>query len=485
MAKRVIVVGGGISGLAAARAAVETAADAGEGLEVVVYEREACVGGKAQTRRQNGWLTESGPAGYLDDADSAEIMRRLVDAAGLRGDLRTASDAARRRYVVRSGRAREVRPNPIRLVTSGILSLGGAMRLIAEPFVPPARSLHDESVFDFAARRIGKEAAERLVAPMMLGIFAGDARQLSLRSGFPRLAQLEREHGSLVRGMLRRRGARTGGPSGPAGVLTSFRDGIQSLPLQLAARGGFTIRTATAVNSLDRDDTGDWHIRAAGCDGDAHADAVVLASEAWSTARLVAPHAPSSADALAAIFHPPVLAVSLGYPADAAHHFPYGFGCLIPRTEPLRSLGCVWDSALFDGRAPSECVLVRVLLGGTVDPDAAKLTDEAAVSLAVTELRQLFGVHADPIHVRVARWARAIPQYAVGHGDAVAAIEQDVSRLPGLFLAGNALHGIAFAKAAAAGWREGAAAARYALARSSVPHSGDEGRRRAATGTTR
>jgi oxygen-dependent protoporphyrinogen oxidase len=471
VARRVVVVGGGISGLAAAQAAVDTAVAAGERLEVLVLEREPAVGGKAQTRLGHGWLFEGGPAGYLDDPATHDTMERLIDAAGLREQRIEATDAVRHRFVVRGGRAREVRPNPLRLVTGGILTVGGAARLLAEPFVRPKSSDEDESVFDFAMRRIGRQAAERLVAPMMLGIFAGDAHKLSLLGGFPRLAALEREHGSLTRGMLARRHSGGGGPAGPSATLASFREGMQSLPLALARRGGFTTRTATVVEALERGETGDWRLRVSGNGESVRADAVVIAVEAWSAARLLAPHAPSASTLLAALTYPPVLAVSLGFSAAEVRKFPRGFGCLVPRDESLRSLGCVWDSALFPDRAPTGAVLVRVLLGGAVDPSVAELSDADAVAVATDDLRRLFGVRETPVRTHLARWPRAIPQYEVGHPARVRAIDEEIGRLPGLHLAGNALHGIAFSKAAAEGARRGKDAARDALERTGQARS--------------
>lgn len=464
MTRRLVIVGGGISGLAAARAAVETSKRAGSEIEVVVLERDPAVGGKARTRRRNGWLVEGGPAGYLDDPDTAATMQRLVEAAGMEADVMLASDAARRRFVVRKGRAREVKPNPVRLVTAGILGARGAARLLAEPFIRPRSPNGDESVFDFASRRIGQQAAERLVAPMMLGIFAGDARRISLHGAFPRLAALERDHGSLVRGMLARRRESRGGPAGPSGTLTSFREGMQSLAAGLAARGGFKVRTSSTVRSIERAPEGGWMVRSWEQPEPLQADAVVLACEAWAAAELLAPHAPTVATALRGIVYPPVIAVSLGYGPETRSRFPHGFGCLVPRGEGIRSLGCVWDSALFAKRAPADHVLVRVLLGGAVDDTVDSLTDEQALRTAQADVERLFGPGVNPVAHEVVRWARAIPQYAVGHPSVVEQVDQGLGNLPGIFLAGNALHGIAFAKAAAEGWRRGEAAAAHALA---------------------
>jgi oxygen-dependent protoporphyrinogen oxidase len=463
MSPRVVIVGGGISGLAAARAAVEKSRDAGAGIEVVVLERDPAVGGKARTRRRDGWLVEGGPAGFLDDPDTAPTMRRIIAAAAMDADVIAASDAARRRFVARNGRAREVKPNPLRLVSAGVLSPAGAARLLAEPFIRARAAEADESVFDFAARRIGPQAAERLVAPMMLGIFAGDARRISLHGAFPRLAALERDHGSLVRGMLARRRESRGGPSGPSGTLTSFREGMQSLATGLAARGGFVVRTRATVRALASAPGGGWLVTSWEQPEPLHADAVVLACEAWAAGELLAPHAPAAASALGAIAYPPVIAVSLGYGPAVTARFPRGFGCLVPRGEGIRSLGCVWDSALFADRAPANHVLVRVLLGGAVDEGVDALTDEDAFATARADVEKLFAPGEVPVTREVVRWSRAIPQYAVGHPAIVARVSEDIARLPGISIAGNALRGVAFAKAATEGWRCGEAAAQHAL----------------------
>jgi oxygen-dependent protoporphyrinogen oxidase len=463
MDRRIVIVGGGISGLAAARAAVETSQRAGTEIEVVVLERDPAVGGKARTRRRDGWLVEGGPAGYLDDPDTAPTMQRLIAAAGMEGEVIHASDAARRRFIARNGRAREVKANPLSLVTGGVLSPAGAARLLAEPFVRARAAAEDESVFDFAARRIGTQAAERLVAPMMLGIFAGDARRISLHGAFPRLAALERDHGSLVRGMLARRRESRGGPAGPSGTLTSFREGMQSLASGVAARGGFAVRTGTTVHAIEPARTGGWLVRAWEQPEPLRADAVVLACEAWAAAELLAPHAPAVATVLRGIAYPPVIAVSLGYGPETLARFPRGFGCLIPRGEGIRSLGCVWDSAMFAARAPANHVLVRVLLGGAVDESVDSLSDEDALETATADVARLFAPGTRPITREVVRWARAIPQYAVGHPSVVEQVDEGIARLRGLSIAGNALHGVAFAKAATEGWRRGEAAAAHAL----------------------
>lgn len=467
--KRLVIVGGGISGLAAARGAADEAASVGEGIEILVLERESAVGGKAQTLHDGSWLVEAGPTGYLD---AEPAMDRLLSGAGLEQAKLPANKAAARRFIVRGGHMREVSAHPVRFPASGLLGPWGLLRILAEPFIPKrhtGRDAGDESIWDFAARRVGRQAADRLIAPMVLGVFAGDARKLSLAAAFPRLAAIEREHGSLVRGMLARRkgrrpgeGEKRGGPSGPAGWLTSFSEGLQSLPLALAGSGGFIVRTGVEARTVAPRDGG-WEVLTSGDAPPILADAVILSGEPWAMAPLVRDHAPELARALDAIYCPPVTVVALGYGPQTLAKVPQGFGVLIPRGEGYRILGCLWDSHIFPGRSPEGSLLLRVMLGGAVDPEAALLANDELLRLVDQDLSRLFGIQEKPVYHRIVRWERAIPQYELGHLDRVAAIEHELQSRPGLFMAGNALYGISFGKAAATGLARGQEAARWLI----------------------
>ncbi len=458
MVKKLVVVGGGISGLAAARAAVDEAAARGTAIDVTVLERGAAVGGKASSKREGGWLVEGGPAGYLDNEP---VMAGLVESAGMEADLVQASDAAAKRFIVRGGRMRPVDPNPIAFARSGLLSVGGMLRLAAEPLIRPRRNSADESVWDFAARRIGSQAADRLIAPMVLGVFAGDARALSLRSAFPRLGELEDQHGSLVRGMIASRKKNSGGPAGPGGKLTSFRDGLQSFPAALAGSGGFRVRCNAEVEAVIASVAGGWSVRIAG-DGEAlPANALILSGEPWAMASILRPNASEIADQLDAIYCPPVTVMGLGFSGGVLQRMPVGFGVLIPRGEGFRILGSLWETHIFPGRSPEGGLLGRVMIGGAVDPEAAALPDDELLMLVRKDLARLMNLHEQPVYHRIVRWERAIPQYELGHSRRVAEIEAALNDHPGLFIAGNGLYGIAFAKAAAAGAAKGRAAAAW------------------------
>jgi protoporphyrinogen/coproporphyrinogen III oxidase len=453
--RRLVVVGGGIAGIAAAWGARQTAPGIEGGVDIVLLERAEEVGGKARSLSDNGWLLEAGPGGFLGGRPE---MDHLVEASGLRDALVVANPSAARRFLFSGGKLRRVIANPLGLARSGILSAPGLFRLLAEPFISTNRSEVEETVWDFAARRLGAEAADRLVAPMTLGIFAGDARRLSLPAAFPRMNALEREHGSLIRGLIARRGRMRAGP------LTSFRDGMQSLPKSLAARGGFTVRCRADVHGLRSDGTV-WHVMVRGVEPPLEASAVVLAGEPWSMAGLLRVHDSAVSADLDAITCPPVSVVGLGFAPNDAQRVPRGFGVLIPRGEGYRMLGNLWESYLYRERSPEGYLLIRAMYGGAVDPDAGQLPAPELLNLARTEIARLYGFVAPPVFERVAQWPRAIPQYELGHVDRVRRIERGLAAFPGLFITGNGLHGVAFADAAAHGLLAGQQAAQW-LARS-------------------
>ncbi|MCB9891414.1 MAG: protoporphyrinogen oxidase [Planctomycetes bacterium] len=449
MAKRLVVVGSGISGLAAAHEARVAAREGGIDLEIVVLEKERVVGGKARTYRSDeGFLVETGPTGFLD---REPVLNTLTEAAGL--EKMPANQAAARRFLVRGDRVREIHAHPLKFVRAGILGPLGMLRVLREPWVGRYRSAEDESVWEFAKRRLGRQLADRMIAPMVLGVFAGDAKKIQLDAAFPRLRELENEHGSLIRGMLARKkqGRLKGGPAGPGAVLTSYADGLQTLPTRLAERGDFTVRTGAAVAGIARREDGGFRVALEDASEAVEADAVVLACEAFALPALVRDLLPDVARELEAIPCPPVAVVALGYRGPDADRIPKGFGVLIPRSEPYRILGCLWDSHIFAGRAPDGSVLVRAMLGGSVDTAIGDWDEERLLAETVKDVTRMFSLQGQPTFHHVKLWKRAIPQYEKGHLARRERVEHAFANVPGLVLAGNALHGVAFGQAAARG----------------------------------
>ena len=450
--KRLVVIGAGISGLSAAWAAERRAEELGLDIEVLVLERDPMAGGKVKTIRRDGWSIEGGPTGYLDNEPA---LSELVQSLHL--DSRPANEAAARRFVVRKGRPAEIKTSPIAFMKSGILGPLGLLRVCREPFIPRRKDESDESIWDFAARRIGKQMADRMIAPMMLGIFAGDAKRLSLNGAFPRLAEIEAEHGSLIRGMIalrkKKKGANTAGPAGPGGALTSFDEGLALLPQTLAQK--LRVRTNARVCHLKPADAESWRVSIEGDSEAIPADAVILSGEPWAMAPLLESAAPAASQILAQIECPPVIVIGLGYGPEALSKVPEGFGVLIPRGEGYRILGSLWDTHLFPRRSPEGKLLIRVMLGGQVDPKVIDLSDTELMETVQGDLHRLFGLDTKPELCEIVRWPRAIPQYDVGHPQRVLEVEEAIAKHPGLSLAGNALHGVAFAKSAALGLKRG------------------------------
>ena len=457
---RLVVVGGGIAGLAAAWSARSTAEAAGVALDVLVLERNDQVGGKARTIVRDGWMVEGGPSGFL--GGRAELDR-LLQASGLADSAVQARAAAKRRFLYRAGRLREIKPSPLGFARSGIMSAGGMMRIAVEPFVPRWHGTDDETVWAFAARRLGSEAADRLVSPMTLGIFAGDARRLSLASAFPKMEKLEAEHGSLIRGMIARRGRTSAGP------LTSLRDGMQSLPLKLAENGGFSVRCGATVSRIERADVG-WTVFVDGDGEGIEAEAVVIAAEPWAAAQLLRPLDAAASRALDAIPCPPVTVVALGFDASARERIPDGFGVLIARGEGFRMLGNLWETSLYPGRGPDGGILVRAMFGGAVDTPIGELGEDEMLALARLEVARLYGLTSAPVFEHVVRLKRAIPQYEVGHAGRVAAVDRAVASMPGLAVTGFGLRGVAFGDAASDGVRTGESLAHWLVAQAAAPY---------------
>ncbi len=467
MQSRVVVIGGGISGLSAAWSVVKTAEQLGGPVpEVLLLEAGAEVGGKTQTLQRGPWRLEAGPTGFLDNEPALD---ELVGYAGL--EKLPADPAAARRYLVNGGKLREIQTNPLKFPLSRILSPLGLLRIAREPWIAKRVSEVEESIWDFAERRLGEQAAERLISPMVLGVFAGDARALSLPAAFPRMAQLEAEYTSLFRAMAKLAQAKklAGGPGGPSGALTSFAGGLQDLPRALASRAPFEVRTGARVCALHNSGGSAWHVDVEGQHEPIACDSVILATEAWNVASLLAGHAEVASAELQALSTPGVAVVGLGYGPQELARAPRGFGALIARPEGFRILGVLWDTFLFPQRSPDGHLLVRCMLGGATDTEAVGLSDEELVRTAHADLGRLMGFENEPVFSEVVKWPHAIPQYEVGHLARVKRIDADMQALsdthPGLHLAGNFRVGIAFGKAAAQGRDAGMAAAEGLAAR--------------------
>ncbi len=449
-ARRAVVVGGGVSGLATALRLLDGATARGLDLRVDVLEAAPQAGGNLRTLAHDGWRLEWGPNGFLDNEPAT---LRLVDRLGLRDELVRSSDAARRRFLVVGGRLREIPASPPAFLKTDLFTHRAKLRVLGELLVPRRRDLGraaddpatDESVWEFGRRRLGRDFAELMLDPMVKGIFGGDARRLSLAAAFPRMVELERDHGSLFRALAaiskqRKRAA----DAGPSGTLHSFRDGMAALPAALARALRDDPRaclvTSRAVASIGRDGAV-WRVRV---DEGAsfEADAIVHAAPAHAAAAHLRGLDPTLSGLLEGIPYVPMAVIALGYARGDVAHDLDGFGALIPTCEHSRLLGALWTSSIFPGRAPDGRVLLHCMAGGPLDPHVLDDDDDALRDRAVAELRGLMGLRGDPEMTRVFRHPRAIAQYEPGHLDRLRRMDARLAGLPGLHLSGSSYRGV-------------------------------------------
>jgi oxygen-dependent protoporphyrinogen oxidase len=438
---KLVVVGGGISGLAAAHRAVELARERGQPLEVTLLEARDRVGGTIATERMDGFLVEAGPDSFLSEKPWAlALCKRL----GVENRLVRTDDRFRKVFVWFRGRLHPLPDGfqllaPTRLgpfLASSLFSWSGKFRMALDLLLPRGGG-GDESLGSFVRRRLGTEALERVAQPLVAGIYTADPDELSLSATMPRFLEMERRQRSLI-GALWRAGRRAPAP-GTSGarwsLFVTFQDGMEELTSTLAARlPPDSIQLKQRVGRIER--SGDrWRIAVA--DGaPLDADRVVVATESHVAARLLRYADPTVSTLLGDIPYASSATVSLGYRRADVPHALDGFGFVVPRSEGRSLLACTFSSVKYPGRAPEGHALLRCFLGGALHAATLDADDHALVTRARDELRQALGISAAPVVTRVGRWPASMPQYHLGHLRRVETVEHRLGRLPGLALAG-------------------------------------------------
>ena len=451
---RIAVIGGGISGLAAAYAIAE-ARRRGAPIEESLIEASDRLGGVIRTENIEGFVIEAGPDSFLAEKPEAAALCREL---GLGDSLLGSNDSERRTYILHRGRLAALPDGLMLLVptklwpmaTTPLLPLRDKLRIAFEWFQrPPAggRAGDDESVASFVERHFGRAMVDNIVDPLLAGVYGGDCRKLSIRSVLARFWEMELKYGSLTRATLRARrerlrqmrSARKFQPP----LFMTLKEGLGRMVEALASRlDNERIRLRTHVHRIEAARSpGRFKIH---FDGGAmeEADSIVLAMPAHEAAKLLAGANSPLGGWLGDISYSSSMTVSLAYNAAARARLPPGFGFLVPRKENRRILACTFVHGKFNGRVPEGRALVRCFLGGASDPEALKLSDADVVSIVRQELRSILDFDAEPLFARVHRWESSMAQYEVGHSSRVAAIERELQNLPGLFLAGNAWSGI-------------------------------------------
>jgi oxygen-dependent protoporphyrinogen oxidase len=441
----VVIVGAGISGLSVAYRLLQALPE----VEITVLEQRDRPGGTVWTERADGFQVETGPNGFLDTKPTTlQLCRDL----GLGDRVIPASEGAgKNRYLFLGDCLRALPGGLLSFLGSNLLSWRGKLNLILERFRRRRPPLGDESIDAFARRRAGAEAAEVFADALVTGIYAGDPTLLSVRATFPRLATLEREHGSVLRGLAqaarqRRAEARARGETvQQPGRIWSFREGLRLLIEALRDRLANRLLCGVDVRRLSRasrDGAPGWVVEAHGQER-WPADAVVLACPAYRQAALLADLDPELANLVGGIAYNRVAVLALGYRRDDVPRTLDGFGFIAPQRLRRDVLGVQWCSSIFPDRAPPGAVLLRAICGGWHRAEVAGWDEPRLLEAVRVELRQAMHITAEPLFHRLIRWDRAIPQYHLGHLERVARIEACAARHPGLVLAGNAYHGVA------------------------------------------
>lgn len=462
---RIAIIGGGISGLSAALRVHELATEQNRDVQIMLFEASDRLRGVLRTERIGEYLVEHAADMWITNKPEGV---RLCEKLGIAERLIPTDAKFRKSLVLRNGRAFPV-PEGFQLMVpeqawpmlrSPLLSWRGKLRMLAECFVPARRDGADESLANFVRRRCGREAFERLVQPLVGGIYTADPEKLSLKATLPRFIEMEQQHGSLIRAALRQSRAKTTGTSGARyGLFVSLPNGIEEMVYTLTnrVREFAEIRCEARVRSVARTptseppDVGVPSTFAIETDAVEYFDAVILAVPSFVAAKMLADGCPTLASELNRIEYASTVVVASGHKLADIEHPLDAFGLVIPHIERRKILAVSFTSRKFPGRAPDGHVLLRTFIGGALQPELCNLDDSAILDLVRRELRELLGVRGELDFARVLRHTQAMPQYHVGHLDLVNRIQSEVAQVSGLALAGNFMSGVGIPDSIASG----------------------------------
>jgi oxygen-dependent protoporphyrinogen oxidase len=433
---KIAVVGGGLSGLSFAWRLKKFKPD----WEITIFEKDKRVGGKAWTIQEEGFKWERGVNGVLTNKPAT-----LNLSVELGIEVYKSNDNARKRFVVKNGKLVKLPEKPQEFLMSGLLSPLGKLRVFLELLTPKKANDSDESLKDFAIRRLGIEAFENLIDPMATGIYAGDPEKLSLKSCFPRINELEMQYGGLIRAMLSlqqkaRKEGKKGPGAGPGGHLVSFNGGMEELVTSLTNDLKDNIVTGAEVSKIYKKDNL-WEIILKD-NKKIEATHVVLSSPLPQCAQMISDIIPEIKEIASNIPYPPVAVVALGIKKEQLKDKINGFGFLCPNKEKRNILGTLWDSSVFPNRAPEGYALMRSLVGGMRMPELARLNEDKLTQTVIDEIKDIMDVDISPDFIRTYLWEQAIPQYNVGHADLMKKLDAIMDKNRGLYFRCNWVGGI-------------------------------------------
>ncbi len=439
--KTVLVAGGGITGLIAAWKLVQRQ------YTVKILESGLQCGGAIKTIKRDGYLFEAGPNTIQMDGQDLEA---LLDELGLMESLITSNKEAAKRFIVRNRQPKAIPASLLQGLTTDLWSISGRIRVLKDLFIPPYQGEQEESLADFVVRRLGREMLDYAINPFVGGVYAGKPEDLSVKYGFPKLYALEQNFGgSLLKGAAKLKKQRKREGTAFKTYLGSFPEGLQTLTDTLVEKLGNRIHYHSQINALDINENGKWdaQILLNGHPSLFQADAILLALPTRALARIKTNRGEDlPLRPLEAVPYPSVTSVGIGVRRDAIDHPLDGFGMLVPEKENMQTLGTLFSSTLFPGRAPDDHVCLTTFVGGTRQPGVARLPQKALLDTVQSDLSELIGLKGDPEVIQITRWPKAIPQYNVGYDRFLNEMDFFESEHAGCFIAGHTRDGIALPK---------------------------------------
>ena len=424
--KNIGIIGGGISGLVAAFLLKR------RGFGVALYDKSERVGGNIQSVKTDGFLIEQGPNSLLKSPRLVDLIRELK----LESQVLAANAVNKKRHVLRNGRLKSLPMSVIKMAADNYFSWGAKLRLLKEPFVR-TKSPENESVAEFFERRLGREIVERAADPFIAGIYAGNPANLGIKSAFPRLYELEKQYGSLLFGSLR---SKTEKAPDDFPRTFSFTNGIQTLTDALADNLGESIKLDSQVLEIKKNQNGKWSVITDS--GENIFDALIISTPAEAAANLIANLDGNLGEKLNNIYYPPVAMIYFGVKKEALRQKLDGFGFLIPSAEKRKILGTIWNSAVFENRAPVGYDLLTTFIGGARNPELFEKSDEELFEIAAGELGDILGLREKPNFAHIKRWRKAIPQYEIGYEKNENAIAEFERKNAGIYFCSNFYKGI-------------------------------------------
>jgi oxygen-dependent protoporphyrinogen oxidase len=448
--RRIAVIGGGISGLAAAYALEKQRARSGD-VDYVLFEAGSRFGGVIRTDTADGFVIEGGPDSFLTEKPWAADLCREV---GLSDQLISSNDSDRKTYIRLKGRLMPLPDGMMFMVPTDLLAAFSSrlfafptkLRMVREWFYKPVPEARETTVAEFVERHFGPEMVERVADPLLAGVYGGSANDLSVTAVLPRFAEIEARQGSLARALFATRKLQS---AAPRPLFTSLKLGMQSLTDALVARIPANARRPNTTVETLRTEFGKWLLISGGRTEEF--EGVIIAAPAYAAAKLLRGVLPQLSSELEAIRYSSSVTVAMAYDERVRASLPAGFGFLVPRSERKHTLACTFVHQKFANRAPANRALLRCFLGGTRDEAILESSDQQIERIVYRELDEILGITAKPLLVRIYRWPRALAQYGLGHNDRSDRIRRIVAGTHGLALAGNAYGGIGIPDCARAG----------------------------------